>query len=232
MDKPPLFLKLWCWMLLQASHKDHGDLKRGQFFTSIEEMRSAMAYKAGYRVVKPSKKEVRTAYESLTRGTMIGTMKVTHGMVITIRNYNLYQDPGNYEGHNEGRDEIPSRGTIPTRRVYKNIKTPGNSAGPAPFLEDLRQRYDQSLIDQTFEAIASTRKTGRVAESILLAQLQAWERYPVKQVEAGLKTYLAKGYAGQGKDEKYLAGIIRNGSKVQLPEPPAGKEWYEEAGAI
>ena len=28
MEKPPLFLKAWVWMLMQASFKDHGNLKR------------------------------------------------------------------------------------------------------------------------------------------------------------------------------------------------------------
>jgi len=30
------------------------------------------------------------------------------------------------------------------------------------------------------------------------------------QVEAGIRVYLEKDYASQGKDEKYLLGIIRN----------------------
>ena len=33
-------------------------------------------------------------------------------------------------------------------------------------------------------------------------------------MEAGIRTYLAKDYAGQGKREEYLLGIIRN----QKPE--------------
>ena len=52
MEKPHLHLSLWVWMLLQASHRDHGRLERGQFFTNIEKMREAMSYKIGYRKVK------------------------------------------------------------------------------------------------------------------------------------------------------------------------------------
>ena len=36
MRKPPLYLKLWVWMISQASHKNHGSLKRGQLFASID----------------------------------------------------------------------------------------------------------------------------------------------------------------------------------------------------
>jgi uncharacterized protein YneF (UPF0154 family) len=102
MEKPPLYAKMWLWMLLQASWKDHGKLKRGQFFTSIDRMRDAFSYRVGYRVVRPSEKEIRSAYDFLTKGGMIGTAKVTHGMIITILNYDYYQNILNYEGHTEG----------------------------------------------------------------------------------------------------------------------------------
>lgn len=103
MEKPPLFLKLWMWMLLQASHKDHGDLKRGQFFASLAKMQKAMSFKIGYRVVTPTVKEIRCVTKFLTKVGMMGTTKVTHGLIITICNYDYYQNPENYEGHNEGQ---------------------------------------------------------------------------------------------------------------------------------
>jgi hypothetical protein len=204
MEKPPLYMKLWIWMLMQASHKDHGNLKRGQFFTTIERMRDAMVYKAGYRIVRPSRKQIRGAYDFLTKGHMIGTTKVTRGLLITILNYDYYQSPENYERHNEGHNERSTRGTLKTRKDNKKGKR-------TPDLFSLKSRYpDEDLIDQVFQAIASTRKTNRVAESVLVAQLQKWEKYPVEQVEAGFRTYLDKGYADQGKREEYLLGIIRN----------------------
>lgn len=44
MDRPPLHVKLWLWMLEKANHKDgYKNLRRGQFFTTINEMREAMA---------------------------------------------------------------------------------------------------------------------------------------------------------------------------------------------
>ena len=121
MKKPPLYLKLWIWMLMQASHKDHGDLKRGQFFTTIEKMQTATTYKAGYRTIRPSRKQIRAAYDFLTKGTMIVTTKVTRGLLITILNYDYYQNPKNYEGHNEGHNEKSTRGTLLTRRDTRRI---------------------------------------------------------------------------------------------------------------
>jgi phage replication O-like protein O len=69
---------------------------------------------------------------------------------------------------------------------------------------------ERELFDQVTKAISSTRKTGKVSPSIILAQLKAWEKYPLPQVHGGIQTYLRKEYQREGKGEKYLLGIIRN----------------------
>ena len=119
---PHLFLKLWIYCLLNALWKDHGTLKRGQLFTSIDRLRNALSYKIGYRMIKPSIKEIRAAYEFLAKGTMIGITKVTHGMIITILNYDAYQNIKNYVGHYVGHTEGTSEGTIYKKEGKKNIK--------------------------------------------------------------------------------------------------------------
>jgi len=115
MEKPPLYLKLWTWMLIKANFKDDKKLKRGQLFTTIEGMRDAMTYSVGYRKNRPTTKQIRGVYDFLTRGTMTGITKVTGGMVITILNYDKYQNPKNYEGHNEGHDDFQTRGTASSK---------------------------------------------------------------------------------------------------------------------
>ncbi len=66
------------------------------------------------------------------------------------------------------------------------------------------------LIHQTEEAIASTRKRGWVAKSVIQAEMQWWDQQEQAKVIQGMQIYLQKGYAAQGKGEKYLRGIIRN----------------------
>ena len=78
-QKPPLYLKLWIWMLMQARFKEHNNLKRGRFFTSIEQMQGAMVYKVGFRTERPTRKEIRNVYDFLTKGTAKGTTKVKVG---------------------------------------------------------------------------------------------------------------------------------------------------------
>lgn len=153
MEKPPLYAKMWLWMLLQASWKDHGMLKRGQFFTSIDRMRDAFSYKIGYRVIRPSAKEIRSAYDFLTKGAMIGTAKVTHGMIITILNYDLYQDALNYEGHTEGHDEGTPRGTILRKKEKERNIYRENALAVLSYLnEKTGKRYrDTGFIEARLE---------------------------------------------------------------------------------
>ena len=121
MDKPPLYFKLWGWMLLQAKFKPKNGLERGQFKTSIKEMQSAMAHLVGYRKVTPTVKQIRGIYESLTKGSMIGTTKVTDGLIITILKYKEYQDFKNYEGHDEQVHEGKVEGTSYNKEERKII---------------------------------------------------------------------------------------------------------------
>jgi len=121
MDKPPLWSKLWDWMLLRAEWRTDGKLERGQFRTSIEDMREAMSWHVGYRKVTPSIKEMRKAYEGLAKGNMVGIARGIRGMLITVLNYDLYQEPKNYEGHDEGQHERSTKGTQ-RAHVSKEVK--------------------------------------------------------------------------------------------------------------
>jgi len=132
MSKPPLYLKVWIWLLLKAQHTDFKGLKRGQYKTSINEIIEAMAYKVGYRKEKPTKKEIfgiidwlRNPHERVNEGHMMVTTKVTHGFVYEVVKYSYYQDLNNYEGNSEGF-------TKETRReqqgdnINKNVKNDKN----------------------------------------------------------------------------------------------------------
>jgi hypothetical protein len=134
MDKPPLWGKLWMWMLCRARKKPNGKYQQGEFLTSIEEMREAMSWRVGYRKVKPSKAEIRKAYEGFAKSTMVSTTKSTRGMVVRVLNFMEYQDPKNYEGHNEGHNESLRRareGTHDTQEEKKNKKKEKKERPPA-----------------------------------------------------------------------------------------------------
>ena len=124
MDKPPLTMKLFTWMLLKANRKDgYRGLSRGQFFTTISDMREAMSWYVGYRKVTPSIQEIRSSYEALKGNIMIDTAKTTRGMIVTVLNYEHYQDPKNYEEHNEQRNEIATKPSTPTHDKQEVIRS-------------------------------------------------------------------------------------------------------------
>ncbi|WP_428567048.1 MAG: hypothetical protein ACP59X_07250 [Solidesulfovibrio sp. DCME] len=102
----PLAFKLFFWMILKANFKDRDKLKRGQLLTTIEEMREAGSYLIGYRKQKPSRDQIRSCYEALAKATMIATARTTRGMVITVLNYDKYQDFSAYEVHSEPHGEM------------------------------------------------------------------------------------------------------------------------------
>lgn len=146
-SKPPLYFKVWHYLLLNAKFKNYGNLKRGQLFTSLNEIREACSYHVGYRKVTPSKQEIhriidwlRCSHEDDTNETtkepMIRTTKVTHGMVITIVNYGLYQDSKNYERDNEQDDERTAKITR-TGRHDNNIKEEGEERNKEKKEEDI-----------------------------------------------------------------------------------------------
>ena len=204
--------KLWCLCLIKATRKEieitiPGILKPvklepGQFIGGREALH--YEYHQGDLRKKYSRKLKPTAITLYRWLLVLQNMQMLHiktckkYSIITVLNWSLYQ---------ENEQQVNNRRT--TDEHKQEVKKERNKETPSFF--SLRSRYpDQDLLDQVFEAIASTRKSNKVAESVLIAQLQKWERYPVEQVQAGIRTYLQKDFAGQGKGEAYLLGVIRN----------------------
>jgi len=164
------------------------------------------------------RQQIRSRLELMKKIEFLTIETTNRYSIATVLNYDKYQLPQPAEQP----AEQPKANQQPTTpKEVKELKTP-----PEDFSEKfstLRSRYpDQNLIDKAFEAIRSTRKSGKVADSVLLAQLEKWARFSVDQVEAGIRTYLEKDYASEGKDEKYLHGIIRNNKpKPKTYDPPA-----------
>ena len=127
-EKPPLYLKVWMYLLMRAQYKPFKDLDRGELVVSIPELIEACSYKVGYRTEKPSKSQIFNILEWLRNSdeasderydteTMIDTTKTTRGMVVKVSNYNVYQDSKNYEQNDEGNDEKPMNDTMPKRQA-------------------------------------------------------------------------------------------------------------------
>lgn len=136
--KPPMYFKVWHYLLLKAQHKEYKGLQRGQLFTSIDEIRESCSYYVGYRKVTPSRKEIWGILEWLRNpnggnsagnnggnsgGGMVVTTKVTHGIVVSVVKYGLYQTPENYESNSE----IPTEATAEVTAKEQRKESQGNN---------------------------------------------------------------------------------------------------------
>jgi len=201
----------WSWCLLKATYRGYDaivglqrvHLKPGQFVFGLKKA----AQETGLSI-----QQIRTIIDFLKKAGNL-TIKTTNKFsIITIINWDTYQG-GEPQINKQSNKPLTNEQQHTIKETYKK-ETPAEIS--AEILE-LKSRYsDQEIIDQVLESISSTRKTGKIADSVKLGILKSWERYPVEQVLTGLRTYLSKDYASEGKNEKYLAGIIRN----QAPPPP------------
>lgn len=124
-DKPLLWRCLWNYLWGMANHEDRGRIKRGQIFTSLGELQKVMSYKVGFRTEKPSRNQLWCALEAYRETEMIVTTKTTRGVIITICNYDFYQDPANYERDNEKTMKQTTKEMRPkhyTQECIKNVK--------------------------------------------------------------------------------------------------------------
>lgn len=138
--KPPLYLKVWVYLLSRAQYKSYKKLERGQLVTNIPEIQEACSYYVGYRKMKPTKDQIyqilkwlrkscEASNESYTNATMnnttksamITTAKTKYGLLINIDNYCFYQNPKNYEHDNETNDE--SNNESNSEKVMKTTRT-------------------------------------------------------------------------------------------------------------
>ena len=229
--KDPMYLKIWLWIIGRANHsdavKDGFKYVRGELVTTYGEIQNAGVFIRNRKRSCPSIKTIRIILEWLKNEGMINveplkmepcrtgadTTALTGayiGIKIIVINYDTYQDLESYKGRHKGR-HLFLQGHNNNNDYNKNDKeTPEISKK----ISLLKVRYpDQGIIGQALQAIASTRKSNRIADTVTLSILQEWERYPVESVLSGVRTYLEKGYADQGKREKYLLGIIRGYSR-------------------
>lgn len=154
--KPPLYFKVWAFLLASAQHSDYKSLRRGQLSISMPDIREAVKWKVGARTERPKIEQIYQIIdwlrkpngggnEAKSKATMITTTKATQCLLITIDNYGFYQTLANYESNAESSDEKPAK---PTRRESqprninknvnndnkKDIKTP--SRQPKTYAED------------------------------------------------------------------------------------------------
>lgn len=132
-NKPPLYMKVWIYLLSEAKFKRTDRLERGQLYTTLSEIQEACSWYVGYRKETPSKSKIYRVIDWLRKtgervheqdmtDKMIETTKVTQGMVITVVNYDYYQAPENYERNTDRNDEQGTNATRPKQQRNNRLK--------------------------------------------------------------------------------------------------------------
>lgn len=91
-QKPPVWLKIWLYILQEVNHKDNKFFPRGT---------NLFNYKDIARDCSTTYDSVKHCSDWLKSATQIATRKTTRGVVISVVNYELYQSLESYKSHDE-----------------------------------------------------------------------------------------------------------------------------------
>ncbi|SDJ98468.1 hypothetical protein SAMN05421868_1741, partial [Paenibacillus naphthalenovorans] len=208
-EKPPLYLKVWVYLLTKAQHSEYKGLQRGYLRTSIPDIIDGCKWKVGARTEKPTKDQIYQILEWLrkpnegghgsnAKATMITTTKATHGLLIGIDNYGFYQDFRNYESNDEGNDENltePARKQRQPDNINKNVNNDKNdNKDLSTEILNFRTRYPSDLlavVDQYLEFISRTRKSNRISDSVVLKIYEYLSKFSYNRIEYALRTHMS-----------------------------------------
>ena len=94
---PPHIREIWDWLIKEVNHKDNKICLRGQCIRTYKDIINGLSWMVGWRKMGYTKSQCENAMKYLKKHTMIATKKTTRGMVITVLNYDKYQDIKNYK---------------------------------------------------------------------------------------------------------------------------------------
>lgn len=98
---PPYVREIWSYILREANSKDNKyngfEIKRGQLFRSYQDIREGTKWFIGWRKMMYNENHTKKAMKFLRDTLRITTTKELGGVLITVCNYDYYQDPSNYE---------------------------------------------------------------------------------------------------------------------------------------
>jgi len=208
-------LKVFIWCLLRANHKEaFVQVKTGRGLSEVKLLPGSFLFgrESAAKRLDMSPSTVWKRILKLKTLEFLNIESNSHYSIIHIIHWPVYQAvPEN--SNSESDRQVTGKEHRQEFKNYKNKKTSTSLSE----ISSLEEKYsDGDLINRGFEAISSTRKTKRISDSVKLSILQQWDKYPADHVMAGIRIYLEKDYAGQGKKENYLLGIIR-GNTQQKP---------------
>jgi hypothetical protein len=116
----PVVRETWDYLLREANHKERKyngyTIKRGQLFRSYREIRNELYWMVGASRRTYSVDQMKHTMKLLSNNHMVTLANAPRGVVITICNYDHYQDPSNYESTSQSPSNPPAN----TPRVHQS----------------------------------------------------------------------------------------------------------------
>lgn len=103
--KPSWWYKTWTHILMKVNHRNNPQFKRGTNFFNMKKIYGdCFLYNEGIK-----EEAVKNFIRFLKKRSMITTQKTTRGFVLTVCNYELYQNLDNYKNPTENSIKTPSK---------------------------------------------------------------------------------------------------------------------------
>jgi hypothetical protein len=201
---PPVTRELWHYLLRNVNHarNERLNIDRGQGFFRLSDIQDDLKWYSGYRKNIYSKPQLTKSLRRLREGNMVATAKETRGLLITICNYDYYQDPENYEGNGEETAK-GSRKKSKGRTINKNGKNNKNENKDKPFraLDFLIDLGVEKQIASDFLEVrkGKNQKPTLTAFNTIKLQIAKTKKTPTQI----LKICIDKGWAGFRASWKY-----------------------------
>lgn len=161
----PHVREIWDWLIKSAQHKPYKTsnktIARGQVLTTYEEIAHELHWMVGFIKKVYKKHHIDFSMRWLRQEGMIATQKTTRGFIVTICNYEYYQDQKNYDYDYEntmittplrqGRDTINKNDNNVNNE--KDIRGTGDLASPVNPADVKGFNYlpnDRSYIEPTY----------------------------------------------------------------------------------
>jgi len=246
-SEPASRAQAWIDLIMLAAYEPHpvsiGEksvpLDRGDLAASVRFLAKRWKWSVCKTVSFLDRLHVDNQLVKKQNGSGNGSPSIYH-----IENYAVYQGGEDVEqdGSKDARRTVPERLQYETKKG-KKVKEASDGFASLPFSgqkstdnnpenqnsaswESYRQAFvpgDQDILKETAEAIARTRKSGKVARSVLDRLAGSLSRYAQPVVIRSCGIYLNRDCASGGKNERYLLGIVRSESKRDSDGRPEEK---------
>lgn len=173
MRQPPHVREIWEYLLMNANHKDgkfNGlEIRRGSLLRSYKQIIEDLHWYIGWRKMTYQESHAKRAMKHLRDEQMIVTKKIPMGVLITVCNYETYQNPESYERTNEETSvettkklDLTQSGEGKNKNERKSKKKEKNKWESLPAIlntdefKQLWEDYEQSRVELKHKPLGPT----------------------------------------------------------------------------